>query len=105
MSLSSGRFIFILYIIGLNQLFAVLTVLHNILPREAVAEEFVLIIVVRTPPMARCLQEERAATMRVVVASDTAREAAAAAIMEMPLQAEPERPASCTSSGANVRRV
>ena len=56
-----------------------LTVLHNILPREAVAEEFFLIIVARTQPMARGLQEERASTMQVAEASDTAREAMAKA--------------------------
>ena len=72
--------------------------------REAVGEEFFLIIVARTQPMARGLQEEHAATMQVAEASDTARQEAAAAIGAVrSIQAEPERRASCTSSGANVR--
>ena len=73
------------------------------MPREAVAEEYFLIIVARTQPVARSLQEERAATMQVAEASDMAREEAAANMTAGLV--EPERPASCTSSGANVRTV
>ena len=70
--------------------------------QEAVAGEYFLIIMARTQPMARSLKEEHAATMQVVEASDTAREAAAAAMTVTSGLADPERPASCTWSGANV---
>ena len=82
-----------------------LTVQQTILLREAVAEEFFLIIAARRQLMARCLQEEPVATMQVVEASDTAREVAVAALNMVLMQAEPERPDSCTSSGVNVRTV